>query len=183
MSKRPTLQTKRLTMRLFQLTDADNVRRLAGAKEIASTTLNIPHPYEDGMAQKWIESTQKAFERNEMINFAIVEQETNKLSGAIGLNLNLRHNRAEMGYWIGVPFWGKGYCTEAASEVIDYGFKILNLHRIYASHFTRNPGSGRVMQKIGMTYEGCQRQHVKKWDRFEDRALYGILINEYQSNL
>jgi RimJ/RimL family protein N-acetyltransferase len=180
MNKLSILQTKRLILRPFQLKDADDVQKLAGAKEVAATTLNIPHPYEDGMAEKWIELTQKAVEKNELVNFAIFEKETDRLCGAIGLHFNLRHNNAEMGYWIGVPFWGQGYCTEAALAVVKYGFEVLNLHRIHASHLTRNPTSGRVMEKIGMSYEGCQRQHVKKWDAFEDLALYGILIDDFK---
>ena len=85
----------------------------------------------------------------------------------------------ELGYWLGVPFWNQGYCTEAALAVVQYGFEVLRLHRIYASHMIRNPASGRIMQKIGMTYEGCQRQHVQKWGVFEDLATYGILQSEY----
>ncbi|WP_071592913.1 GNAT family N-acetyltransferase [Pleurocapsa sp. PCC 7319] len=62
---------------------------------------------------------------------------------------------------------------------IAYGFESLKLHRIYASHLTRNPASGRVMQKVGMTYEGCLRQHTKHWGIYEDRAIYGILATEW----
>ncbi len=57
----------------------------------------------------------------------------------------------------------RGYCTEAAEAVVWYGFEVLGLNRIYACHFKRNPASGRVVRKIGMTHEGCLRQHVKKW--------------------
>jgi len=62
---------------------------------------------------------------------------------------------------------------------VAYGFERRGLHRIHASHLTRNPASGRVLQKIGMRYEGCLRQHVDKWEVFEDLALYGILQSGY----
>ena len=84
-----------------------------------------------------------------------------------------------MGYWVGAPYWGRGYCTEAARAILRYGFEELGLHRIHAQHFARNPASGRVMQKIGMVYEGRQHEHVRKWDRFEDSDLYGILASDW----
>lgn len=80
---------------------------------------------------------------------------------------------------MGLPFWGNGYMTEAAAAVVAYGFAHLNLQRIYAYHYARNPASGRVMQKIGMTYEGCMRQHVWKGSRFEDSMIYSILRQEW----
>jgi [ribosomal protein S5]-alanine N-acetyltransferase len=90
-------------------------------------------------------------------------------------------NQAELGYWIGKPYWGHGYCTEAAQAVLRYAFSDLAPVRVHASHFTRNPASGRVMQKIGMRHEGCRRQHVKKWDKTEDLEVYGILKLEWET--
>jgi len=73
------------------------------------------------------------------------------------------HRRAELGYWIGVPYWGKGYATEAARSVVNYGFSTLELHRIFASHVPANPASGRVLTKIGMRHEGRLLGHILKW--------------------
>jgi RimJ/RimL family protein N-acetyltransferase len=179
MPERPTLTTARLVLRPFTVADAPDVQRLAGAREVASTTLNIPHPYEPGMAEQWMSTHQEAYERGALVSFAVVRRADNTLMGGIGLRLDQLHARAELGYWLGVPFWSQGYCTEAARAVVQYGFEVLRLHRICASHMTRNPASGRVMQKIGMTYEGCARQHVLKWGVFEDLATYGILQSEY----
>ena len=179
MKSRPRLQTARLILRPFELLDAPEVQKLAGAREIASVTLNIPYPYENGMAEEWISSHQERFEQGRLVNFAIVEKETTQLCGAIGLNVNSQKYKAELGYWIGVSYWGRGYCTEAAKATIAYGFKNVGLHRIYSSHFRRNPASGRVMQKIGMIREACLRQDANKWGVFEDRILYGILATEW----
>ena len=88
-------------------------------------------------------------------------------------------DQAELGYWIGKPFWGRGYCTEAAQALLRYAFTELGLVRVHSCHFARNPASGRVMQKIGMVKEGCRRQHVKKWDKLEDLELYGVLKQEW----
>ena len=179
MQERPTLITARLVLRPLTLADAPDVHRLAGEREVASTTLNIPHPYEPGMAEQWIRTHQEAYERGELVNFAIVRGADNTLMGDIGLRINQHHAHAELGYWIGIPFWRQGYCTEAARAVVQYGFEGLRLHRIHAAHMTRPEAGLRVMQKIGMTYEGCLRQHVQKWSVFEDLATYGILQSEY----
>jgi ribosomal-protein-alanine N-acetyltransferase len=181
MEEYPILRTKRLLLRPFTLMDAKRVQALAGDKAIASTTLNIPHPYEDGMAEEWIATHQEAYKKGTMINFAIVDETMDMLIGAIGVVIDPRNNRAELGYWIGKPYWNRGYCTEAAEAVIKYGFEVLELNRIHSTHMKRNPASGRVMQKIGMIHEGCLCQHVLKWDSFEDLELYGLLKSDYKN--
>lgn len=180
MKERPSLQTERLILRPFSLADTADVQRLAGDREVASTTLNIPHPYEDGLAEQWIGTHQEQFEQGREVVFAVVLHSERVLIGAIGLVINQHQERAELGYWVGKPYWNRGYGTEAARAVLQYGFEVLQLRRIHASHLKRNPASGRVMQKIGMTYEGCSRQHVKKWGIFEDLERYGILKSEYE---
>lgn len=179
MSEQPILHTERLTLRPLAPEDAPAVRRLAGAPEVAATTLTVPHPYEEGMAEEWISTHRPGWERGEQAVFAIVLRETGELVGAIGLAIAPAHGRAELGYWVGVPFWGGGYCTEAARALVDFGFAELGLNRVHAHHFTRNPASGRVMQKIGMRYEGCLRQHVRKGEGFEDLEAYGILREDF----
>lgn len=180
MIRQPTLRTKRLILRPFTLSDAPQVKQLAGTWEIADTTLSLPHPYEDGMAEKWIKTHHSGFREGSEVIFAIVPSKTDILCGAIGLRIAPENFRAEIGYWFGKPYWGKGYCTEAAQEILRYAFKDLGLHRIHSSHFSRNCASGRVMQKIGMTHEGCFRQHILKWDKFEDLEQYGILKSDWQ---
>jgi RimJ/RimL family protein N-acetyltransferase len=180
MKERPTIQTDRLVLRPFTLADAPDVQRLAGDRDVAWATLSIPHPYEDGMAEQWISTRQERFERGERVNFAITLRSDKSLIGSIGLGLNQRDVSAELGYWIGKPYWNNGYCTEAARTVVQYAFEELGLNRVRASNLKRNPASGRVMQKIGMVYEGCLRQDVLKWGVFEDLELYGILKSDYE---
>lgn len=176
----PTITTKRLVLRPFALSDAADVQRLAGDRAVADTTLSIPHPYPDGAAEAWISSHAERFQRREIMTLAVTLRHSGELAGCISLRLNDVHSRAELGYWMGVPHWNRGYCSEAARALVAYGFEQIGLNRVYAHHLVRNPASGRVMQKAGMTYEGTQRQHVKKWDRFEDLAAYGILRSEHQ---
>jgi ribosomal-protein-alanine N-acetyltransferase len=178
----PILFTERLALRPFALADAPAVQLLAGAREVASTTSNVPHPYIDGMAEQWIAEHETQFTNKTAVNFAIVLRESDTLCGAVSLSVIASHLRAELGYWIGVPFWNQGYCTEAAAAVVAYGFRSLGLHRIHASHYARNPASGRVMQKLGMTHEGCLRQHILKWDVFEDLEMYGLLASKWAAS-
>ena len=161
MTPQPTLRTERLILRPFCLEDAATVQRLAGTREVAETTLTIPHPYLDGMAETWIATQPDAWERQERVTFAITSA-ADGVVGAIGLRLTLQHRRAELGYWVGLPFWNHGYATEAARAILTFGFETLGLNRIHASHLVRNPASGRVMVKAGMRFEGTLRQHVLK---------------------
>ena len=107
--------------------------------------------------------------------FAITLREDGQLCGGVGLRIDKDHQHAELGYWIGVPYWGRGYATEAAHAAVQYGFESLKLHRIYASCVTENTASSRVLQKVGMQYEGCQRSHISKWGKFYDLDLYGLV--------
>jgi ribosomal-protein-alanine N-acetyltransferase len=175
----PILDTDRLVLRPFTLADAATVYELAGERAIAATTLTLPHPYPKGLATEWIRTHANAFAQGTAVNLAIVLK-SGPLCGTIGLGLVPEFQLAELGYWVGKPFWGQGYCTEAARAVLAYGFTTLALNRIQATHFVDNPASGRVMEKIGMTYEGCRRQHTRKWGVFKDIKLYGILRSDWQ---
>lgn len=177
----PVLETPRLRLRPLALADAPAVQRLAGAPQIADTTLNIPHPYPDGLAEQWIAGRAQAAREGAAVTWAIADRASDALYGAISLVIAQQHQHAELGYWMGVPFWGRGHTTEAAAPVLAHGFINLGLRRIHARHLVRNPASGRVMQKLGMAYEGCQRQHIRKGDRFEDIVLYGILREEWEA--
>ena len=173
----PTLITERLTLRPFALNDVSAVQRLAGDHQVASTTLTIPHPYEDGAAEEWIGGHASQWAAHEFLALAATTAEDG-LVGAISLDLSLPHRRAELGYWIGVPFWNRGYATEASRALVEYGFAELDLNRIEAQYLIRNPASGRVLEKLGMMYEGVRRQHIVKWGVPEDIGLCSLLVSD-----
>ena len=175
MSQQPTLRTARLILRPFTLDDAPAVQRLVSSYEVALNTLFIPHPYPEGGAAEWIGKHQAEFDENRIHHFAIDDGE---VAGVVALVMKAE-GLAEIGYWVGVPYWGRGYATEAAAEVVRYGFEDIGLQRIFAGHFTRNPASGRVLQKVGMQYEGTLRRHQMKWGELIDLAFYGILREEF----
>jgi RimJ/RimL family protein N-acetyltransferase len=172
----PILETERLRLRAFTEADCAEVGPLIGAREVAATTLRIPHPYTDEHFRHFLNHMQGESEPN----FAITLRSGGQVIGGIGLRIERDHQRAELGYWLGVPYWGHGYATEAGRSLLRYGFEYLKLHRIFASHFEHNPVSGKVLRKLGMRHEGCQRKHILKWDRFVDSELYGILREEWE---
>jgi [ribosomal protein S5]-alanine N-acetyltransferase len=175
MSAMPTLHTDRLILRPFILDDAPAVKTLAGEREIADTTSHIPHPYQVEDAVNWIMSHLDSYEKGREVAFAITLRESGELVGAIGLAIDRHNQLAEMGYWVGVPYWNNGYCTEAARAVISYAFESLSLNRVEARCMTRNPASGRVLEKIGMQHEGRLRRQIQRWGVFEDTDIYAIL--------
>ncbi|HYI13648.1 MAG TPA: GNAT family N-acetyltransferase [Thermoanaerobaculia bacterium] len=171
----PTLHTTRLTLRPFTLADAPALHELVSAREIALNTLTIPHPYPPGAAEQWIGKHEAEYRENVNHHFAI---DDGQVVGTITLMMK-DEGMAEIGYWVGVPFWGKGYVSEAAAEILRYGFEEVGLQRIFAGYFSRNAASGRVMEKIGMQYEGTLRHHVLKWGERLDIVFYGILRDEF----
>ena len=163
--KQPDLKTERLLLRRFHLDDASEVQRLAGNFNVSKMTLNIPYPYKPGMAEEWISSHQEAWKEKTRVAYAIVKLEPHHMLGAISL-VRIDGSEGELGYWIGEPFWGMGYCTEAASELIRFSFQEMGLNKITSEHLTSNPASGKVMEKAGM-------RHVlttQKVDRYGEKV-------------
>ena len=118
----PTLATARLVLRPFRLEDAPTVQRLAGVREVAATTLTVPHPYPDGAAEAWIATHAGAWAERKVLTLAVTLREDGALVGAVGLALVMADRRAELGYWIGVPWWNRGFATEASRALVDFGF-------------------------------------------------------------
>ena len=169
------IETERLCLRPLNESDIPELVSLIGARQVAATTLRIPHPYEEKHAREFLVSIAQKGE----LRLAITLRSDGRLCGGVGLNPDPEHRHAELGYWIGVPCWGNGYATEAARAVVRYGFETLSLNRIFAHHFIHNPASGKVLKKIGMKYEGRMRQHVLKWGAFVDLELYAILREDW----
>jgi RimJ/RimL family protein N-acetyltransferase len=180
MFEMPVLTTKRLTLRAFEAEDAPALYALVSDRRIAATTLNIPHPYPEDGALTFILRARERAASGEGFSFAVVQRTDGTLLGAAGLHP--RHAlQAEMGYWMGVPYWGQGYASEAARRLIAFGFDTLGLNRIYASYFANNPASAGVMRKAGMIYEGAMKGHILKWGEYLDLGYYSILRADYEA--
>jgi ribosomal-protein-alanine N-acetyltransferase len=171
----PKFETNRLILRLFEPSDESLVQELAGHEEVARTTLSIPHPYPDGAAGAWIDRTRQAAQNGDIYSFAMAIKEDDSLIGCVSLRIAKSHNHAELAYWVGRPFWGQGFATEAAQAIVDFGFNALQLNRIFAAAMTKNQASYKVMTKIGMIHEGTFPKHVLKSGSYEDLVYYGMV--------
>jgi RimJ/RimL family protein N-acetyltransferase len=176
-----TLSTEHLVLRPFELTDAPVVEALAGDAAVARTS-NIPHPYPPGGAGGWIAAGHEAAAQGQRYPFAIVRRRDGQLLGCMTLLLAPEHRRAELAYWIGRPYWGQGYATEAGARVVAYAFEELGVNRVAAQGMSRNRASLRVMEKIGMVHEGTLRQEIYHWQAFEDVEVYGLLQTDYAAH-
>ena len=175
----PKLQTDRLILREFTVEDAPRVQRLAGEREVARMTLNIPHPYEEGMAEEWITGLRPAFEAGTRAAFAVTLREGGTLVGTVSLFIDERDRTGLLGFWVGLPYWGKGYATEAVAEVVRYGFEERGLLHVRANHFGSNPASGRVLRKVGMVHEVTRQGYYEKWGEVEDRIEYSLGVDDW----
>lgn len=177
----PELMTSRLLLRQFTLEDIARLAVLANDQEIAANTRSIPYPYSKEHAAEWIANTISNWNKGLGVGFAICCRQNNELMGAIGILIDSENERAELGYWVGCDFRGNGFCTEAGIALLDFGFASLGLNKICAHHFTRNPASGRVLEKLGLKQEGLAKSHVKKLELFEDIAFFGLTKSDWNS--
>jgi ribosomal-protein-alanine N-acetyltransferase len=171
----PQLTTSHLLLRAFAEADIPRLITLAGDYEVARNTLNIP----EADARHWLHLTQQARAQNTAFPFALELHATGEFIGGIGLTLEPRFDRAEVGYWLGQPYWGRGLATEALAAVLRFGFEELQLNKMYATHHADNLASGRVMQKNGMRKEGELVQHSKRDGQYHDLWQYRLTSQEY----
>jgi RimJ/RimL family protein N-acetyltransferase len=146
---------------------------------MAATTRSIDLPYSLTSAETWIAGHGQNWCNGSAAVFAIRLLETDELVGAIGLEICEQDHLAELGYWVSQENWGRGIATEACGGIVDFGFRVLGLNRIVAHHMTKNPQSGRVLEKVGFVREGILRKHFRKWGKFEDAVIFGLLATEW----
>ena len=150
----------------------DLVRYANNPNVAANLRERFPHPYTHEAAGEWLDA---ALHQDPETNFVIATAE--ELIGTIGLRLGddvYRHS-AEIGYWLGEPFWGRGIASRAVSTLVDWGFDNFSLLRIFAHVFGENPGSMRVLEKAGFECEAVMRRAIVKNGRVMDQKLYARL--------
>lgn len=175
----PAIHTARLQLRAVTSDDARAMQPLAGRREVAAMTRSIPHPLSLAQIEEWLKQRVAEMQEGKGVTFGIVLESKAELIGAAGLHVDPEHQCAEMGFWIAVEYWGHGYATEAATAVVRHGFEAFGLNRIHAHHMTKNPASGRVLEKAGLRREGLLRQAIRKWGQFEDVVVYAILRQDW----
>lgn len=171
------ITTERLILRLFHPSDAAAVATLCNNYNIYKSTLYLPYPYSLHDALSWMKNHYDNFMADKSYEFAVTDKETGDVFGAIALSNNQRFNHGEIAYWIGEPYWGNGYATEAAQAILQFAFEEKKLYKVFARYFSSNIASGKVLEKMGMKKEGILKAHVIKDSKYEDLVYYGI-INE-----
>jgi RimJ/RimL family protein N-acetyltransferase len=173
----PVIETARLILRAPRLEDANAVATLANDRRIAESTLRIPHPYGPADANAFITSANTGDDETVFL----ITTPGGRILGACGL-ARLDGEVPEVGYWLGVPFWGKGYATEAARAVIDHAFGDRGHDQLLAGARVSNPASRRVLEKCGFQWTGVGLYRIRALhssapcDRFRlDRGLWTSL--------
>ncbi|QYR22553.1 GNAT family N-acetyltransferase [Paenibacillus sp. sptzw28] len=172
------LETNRLIIRDFKTEDLEDVHVYASNPLVVEHMIWGPNSIED--TQSFINRViemQKEVPR-QGFEFAVVIKASNRLIGGCGIHL-CGQFQGEIGYCFNHLFWGNGFATEAAGALIEFGFRELGLHRIYATCRPDNIGSASVMKKVGMIYEGHIRGHMFHKGKWNDSYQYSILENEY----
>lgn len=178
------LETERLILRPMEEADAPAILPFVIDGDVAYNLTRVPHPYPEEELVPFIRKSLAAMERREQFDMVVVLKETGGVIGVCALDdVSWQHMRAEMGYYLGKPYWGQGYMTEAAKRMLEFGFHELGLERIHAYCFVRNTPSAHVLEKIGMTREGLCRRAIKKDDMFLDVFIYGIIHEEFTAGL
>jgi len=164
---------EKVRLRPLRYADKERLAKLANNKKIWNNLRDMfPYPYTQEDAVKFLDSVKQ---QEPQVTFAI-EYEFS-FAGVLGLFLqtDVYCKSAEIGYWIGEPFWGKGITTSAVKLAVTYGFETLNLNRLFAGIFEGNEASKRVLEKCGFQLEGIFRNAVFKNNKILDEYRYGIV--------
>ena len=173
------LETERLILRPMEEGDAPALFTIMNDPDVTHNLL-LPHPFPEDQVLAWITKRREAWEKRVLFAAAIILKETGELIGTCSLtDVSWDHLRAKLIYWLGKPYWGRGYMTEAAGRMMKFGFEELGLERISVGCFARSKASARVIEKLGFKYEGCLRHEFLKDGEFQDELRFGMIREEY----
>ena len=175
----PQLETKRLILRKMTLDDAQDLFEYASDPEETKYTLWDYHKsIEDSI--DFLKTAIQKYKNQDVSEWGLVYKENNKFIGTCGYGWwRPVHNRAEIGYALARKYWNQGITTEAVNEVIKFGFEKMKLNRIEGTCLVENIASKRVLEKVGMTFEGILREQLLVKGAYQDLRIYSILRREY----
>lgn len=175
----PTLETDRLILRKITGEDVEDMFSYGSNDEVSKyVSWDTHRTLED--TKEFIDFVLGQYKNKKTAPWGIEYKENGKLIGTIEyIGWQPRHNSAEIGYVLHQEYWGKGITTEAAKELLAFGFNKMELVRVQARCFTENIGSQRVMEKIGMSYEGTTRKGMFIKGKHRDLKVYSILVEEF----
>ena len=153
----PRIETERCLLRLPEMADAPSVALYCGDYDVAKNTARIPHPYPSLGAEMWVLITRAGWKPQG--NQSLTVEHGGQVIGGGGVFKRTPASQWEIGYWIGKPWWGKGFATEIGQALVDLGTKTLGASTLTAAHADDNPASGRVLEKLGFAYTGKTGQH------------------------
>lgn len=159
---------------------ADAVQRLASDPDVVATT-NLPEPYPDDGAEQWIDYVRPRHEAGDELAFAILKDD-GPLVGVVGL-VDVTGETAELGFWIGKPFWGNGYATEAAREAVRVAFDDVGVDRVFARPLQRNDASRRVLEKLGFEKGPVETHEHPKWTDDDPVVRYTLSADAYANGM
>lgn len=165
-----------ITIRCIDRDDLPVVAQLANNPAIAQMTANLPYPYTTEHAKVWFDYLDS--HPNEHV-FAVLQD--GQMVGVVGLVHEDEHDRAELGYWLGQPYWNKSIMTAAVGMTVAYGFSMLDIQKIYSRCFGPNRASQRVLEKNGFQCEGCLRAHHMRMGVIHDLICFGLLRSDYEN--
>jgi len=169
-----------INLRKLRRSDAHSLHHNVKDYEIYRYTANIPHPYKLKHALAFIPLTWKEMKKQTGYGLGIEDPDTGKIIGMISLmKVDTKNKNAELGYWLGKKYWGKGITPEAANLILNFGFRKLGLAKIYARVMHPNKASARVLQKSGFKPEGVGRRHIFKDGNWYDELRFGLLREEF----
>lgn len=175
----PVLETERLLLRTLKLDDAQDLFEYASHPDVPRyNTWSVHTSIED--SKRYLHSVISQYQHHQLAAWGIVHKANNKLIGTCSLASWIpAQARAELGYALSKTYWGNGYMPEAVRPVLGFGFRMMQLNRIEARCITANLASARVMEKVGMKFEGILRQHLFVKGSFHDLKIYSILKQEW----
>lgn len=175
------IEGKKINLRKFISSDAEDIYLNVKDKEIAGRAWKIPYPYPKSAADEFINYAQRMLREKRAYILGIEFKENKKIIGVISINnIDSENKKALLGYWLGKKYWGTGIMTEALGLILKFAFDDLNLHRVESQPFETNLASRRILEKNGFVYEGTDREVKlinKKWINV---VRYGILEGEYK---
>jgi ribosomal-protein-alanine N-acetyltransferase len=174
------VETKRLLVRTMLESDLPEIFACYDHPEVAKYTPPIRWPNLEH-ATTWYHRRRVDVLAGRAKQFVIVAKDSERVIGtSVLFNIDATHRNAEIGYALGRDFWGQGFVREAVTEVIDYAFAALQLHRLNASIDPRNTASANVLLRFAFTHEGTTRQSYFDSGEFTDCGLYGLLVHEWR---
>ena len=177
----PTLETERLILRKLTPADEADVFAYASDPEVARLVPWEAHCSLDD-TRRFLRGVLERYARGEPDVWAIAEKASGRVIGTIRMGeYRVQHGRASVGYALARSYWNRGLTTEALRAVLRFGFDVVGLNRILAVCYPENPASARVMEKVGMTYEGTLRDAAFEKGRYRSLKVYAILRREYDA--